>query len=229
MSVIEVKKLSKYYNIGEHNEVKAIDNINFKVEEGEFLAIVGPSGSGKSTLLHMIGCLDTPTRGDVLIDGVKVGSLSEDELASTRFKKIGFVFQTFNLIPGITALDNVLIPLMPHGVKDNKINYGKSLLKDFGLGKRMNHDPGELSGGEKQRVAIARSLINQPRIVLADEPTGQLDSKTGKGIIKLMRELNKDKKLTFVMVTHDETLLDYVNRTIRLKDGKIIRDTTHKK
>lgn len=222
--VVEVKNLCKYYNIGEHNEVKAIEKIDLRVEEGEFLAIVGPSGSGKSTLLHMIGCLDNPTCGDVFIDGVNVKDLSEDELATTRFKKIGFVFQTFNLIPGVDAIENVVMPLMPYGVSDSKKDYGLKLLKNFGIGKRATHDPSELSGGEKQRVAVARSLINKPRLILADEPTGQLDTKTGKDIIKLMRKLNTDKNYTFIIVTHDETLLKYVKRVIRLKDGKVVSD-----
>ncbi|PJA22329.1 hypothetical protein COX58_02455 [archaeon CG_4_10_14_0_2_um_filter_Archaea_38_6] len=224
MDIITVKNLKKYYNIGEHNEVKAIDDVSFEVEKGEFLAIVGPSGSGKSTLLHMLGCLDTPTKGEVIIDSSKIHKLNEDELSNIRFTKLGFIFQTFNLIPGVSAVDNVLMPLMPYGISSAKRIYSHKLLKKFGIGRRANHDPGELSGGEKQRVAVARSLINNPKIILADEPTGQLDSKTGREIIRLMRELNSKNKITFIMVTHDETLLQYVKRVIRLKDGKIISD-----
>ena len=222
--VIETKDLCKIYNQGEHNEVRAIEHVNLKVEEGEFLAVIGPSGSGKSTLLHMVGALDKPTRGSVLIDGEDINSMSSDELANIRLNKIGFVFQTFNLISGVSAVDNVLMPLVPRGVSGSKRRYAKELLHKFGIGKRANHDPSELSGGEKQRVAIARSLINNPKIILADEPTGQLDSKTGKDIIKLMRELNREKNLTFVIVTHDESLLKYVKRVVRLKDGRIISD-----
>ncbi len=227
--IIEVKKLCKTYNEGEHNEVRAIDDINFSIEEGEFVAIVGPSGSGKSTLLHMIGALDSPSCGDVLIDGEIIKDLDDEELASIRLKKIGFVFQTFNLIPGVNALDNVLMPLMPYGVSDSSRTRAKRLLNSFGIGRRATHDPSELSGGEKQRVAVARSLVNNPRIILADEPTGQLDSKTGREIIKLMRELNTRKKLTFVIVTHDESLLKYVKRVIRLRDGRIIADVKNGK
>ncbi|MBN1923292.1 MAG: ABC transporter ATP-binding protein [Nanoarchaeota archaeon] len=224
LPIIEVKKICKFYNEGEHNEVHAIEDISFTVEEGEFIAVVGPSGSGKSTLLHMIGALDTPTCGDVIIDGENIKNLDSDELASLRLKKIGFVFQTFNLIPGVDALENVVMPLIPYGLSESRKDYAKKLLNSFDIGKRATHDPSELSGGEKQRVAVARSLINNPRIILADEPTGQLDSKTGKGIIRLMRELNQDKKLTFIIVTHDESLLQYVKRVIRLKDGKVLSD-----
>ncbi len=223
-SIIETKKLCKIYNQGQHNEVKAIMDVNLKIEEGEFVAIIGPSGSGKSTLLHMIGALDVPTSGSVFIDGEELKGMTSDQLADIRFRKIGFVFQTFNLIPGVSAIDNVLMPLVPYGISNSKRKYAHELLTKFGIGKRAEHDPSELSGGEKQRVAIARSLINNPKIILADEPTGQLDSKTGKEIIKLMRELNKEKGLTFVIVTHDESLLKYVKRVIRLKDGRIISD-----
>ncbi len=223
-AVIETKKLCKIYNQGQHNEVKAIMDVNLKIEEGEFVAIIGPSGSGKSTLLHMIGALDVPTSGSVFIDGEELKGMTSDQLADIRFRKIGFVFQTFNLIPGVSAIDNVLMPLVPYGISKSKRRYAYELLTKFGIGKRADHDPSELSGGERQRVAIARSLINNPKIILADEPTGQLDSKTGKEIIKLMRELNKEKGLTFVIVTHDESLLRYVKRVIRLKDGKIISD-----
>lgn len=185
---------------------------------------MGPSGSGKSTLLHMIGCLDNPTKGSVIIDNVDVSKLSDDELANIRLNKIGFVFQTFNLIPGVSAIDNVVMPLVPYRLSHTKKDYAKQLLNSFGILKRADHDPSKLSGGEKQRVAIARSLINNPRIILADEPTGQLDSKTGKDIIKLMHRLNDEKNITFIMVTHDESLLQYVNRIIRLKDGRIVSD-----
>ncbi|VVB75165.1 putative ABC transporter ATP-binding protein [Candidatus Tiddalikarchaeum anstoanum] len=224
MALIEVKNLCKYYNIGERNEVKAVDDISFKIDVGDFVAVVGPSGSGKSTLLHMVGCLDTPTKGSVIIDGVDVSKLSDDELANIRLNKIGFIFQTFNLIPGVNALENVVMPLVPYRLSNSRKEYARQLLHKFGILQRADHDPSELSGGEKQRVAISRSLINNPKLILADEPTGQLDSKTGREIIKLMHELNVDKKITFVIVTHDESLLQFVKRVIRLKDGKIVSD-----
>ncbi|MFA5333469.1 MAG: ABC transporter ATP-binding protein [Candidatus Nanoarchaeia archaeon] len=222
--LIITKNLCKYYNIGQQNEVKANDNINLKINEGEFLAIIGSSGSGKSTLLHMLGCLDTPTSGQVILADEDVSKMDNNELAKVRLKKIGFVFQTFNLIPGISALENVTMALMPYGLSKSKEEDAIKLLKELGLGKRINHYPSKLSGGEKQRVAIARALINNPKIILADEPTGQLDSKTGNEIINLLKTLNKEKKITIVLVTHDELLLPYVKRIIRLKDGKIIED-----
>ncbi|MDD4353368.1 MAG: ABC transporter ATP-binding protein [Candidatus Nanoarchaeia archaeon] len=223
--IIVTKKLSKYYNIGQTNEVKANDEIDLIIKEGEFVAIIGSSGSGKSTLLHMLGCLDTPTSGQVILADEDVSKMDNNELAKVRLKKIGFVFQTFNLIPGISALENVTLALMPYGLSKGKEEDAIKFLKELGLGKRINHYPSRLSGGEKQRVAIARALINNPKIILADEPTGQLDSKTGKEIITLLRTLNKEKKITIILVTHDELLLPYVKRIIRLKDGKIIEDT----
>ncbi|MFA5303968.1 MAG: ABC transporter ATP-binding protein [Candidatus Nanoarchaeia archaeon] len=223
--IIVTKNLSKYYNVGQINEVRANDNINLKIKEGEFAAIIGSSGSGKSTLLHMLGCLDTPTSGQVILADEDVSKMDNNELAKVRLKKIGFVFQTFNLIPGISALENVTLALMPYGLSKSKEEDAIKLLKELGLGKRINHYPSKLSGGEKQRVAIARALINNPKIILADEPTGQLDSKTGKEIINLLKTLNKEKKITIILVTHDELLLPYVKRIIRLKDGKIIEDT----
>lgn len=226
--IIVTKNLSKYYNIGQTNEVKANDEINLSIKEGEFVAIIGASGSGKSTLLHMLGCLDTPTSGQVILADEDVSKMDNNELAKVRLKKIGFVFQTFNLIPGISALENVTLALMPYGLSKSKEEDAIKLLKELGLGKRIHHYPSKLSGGEKQRVAIARALINNPKIILADEPTGQLDSKTGKEIISLLKNLNKEKKITIILVTHDELLLPFVKRIIRLKDGKIIEDTTNK-
>jgi putative ABC transport system ATP-binding protein len=225
MSIIKAQNISKYYNIGEQNEVKANENISLEIEEGEFIAIIGASGSGKSTLLHMIGCLDNPTSGKIIIDNEDISKLKDSEIAKVRLKKIGFVFQTFNLIPGINALENVTISLMPYNLSKSKEEDAKRLLKELGLEKRIYHDQSKLSGGEKQRVAIARALINNPKIILADEPTGQLDSKTGKEIIDSLKKLNKEKKITIIIVTHDESLLKYVRRVIRLKDGKIIEDS----
>ena len=228
-NVIEVRNLKKYYNQGAHNEVKANDGINLKIKEGEFVAIIGPSGSGKSTLLHLIGCLDNPSSGQVLIDEIEVSKLKDDELANIRLEKIGFVFQTFNLIPGVNAIENVLMSKMPYTISKEQKKYAIKLLNKFGIGKRADHDPNELSGGEKQRVAIARSMINKPKLILADEPTGQLDTKTSKEILLLMRELNKENNQTFVIVTHDETVLPFVDRIIRRVDGKILNDTKKKK
>jgi putative ABC transport system ATP-binding protein len=228
MKIIEIKNLNKYYNIGQSSEIHANENINLTINEGEFTAIIGASGSGKSTLLHMIGCLDYPTAGEVIIDGHDVSKMNDSELAKLRLKKIGFIFQTFNLIPGITALDNVTISLMPYNLSKSKEEDAKKLLKELGLEKRTYQNPSKLSGGEKQRVAIARALINNPKIILADEPTGQLDSKTGKEIIESLKKLNKEKKITIIIVTHDESLLQYAKRVIRLKDGKIIEDIKKK-
>lgn len=229
MKIIEAKDLSKYYNIGQHNEIHANEKISLEINEGEFTAIIGASGSGKSTLLHMIGALDYPTSGEVIIDGHEVSKLDDSELAKLRLKTIGFVFQTFNLIPGISALENVTISLMPYRLSKSKEEDAKKLLKELGLEKRTFQIPSKLSGGEKQRVAIARALINNPKIILADEPTGQLDSKTGKEIIESLRRLNREKKITIVIVTHDESLLEYVKRVIRLKDGKVIEDAKKRK
>jgi putative ABC transport system ATP-binding protein len=228
MNIIQAEKLNKYYNIGEHNEVRANENINLEIKEGEFIAIIGASGSGKSTLLHMIGCLDNPTSGKIIIDKEDISKLNDSEIAKVRLKKIGFVFQTFNLIQGINALENVTISLMPYGLSKSKEEDAKKLLKEMGLEKRIYHDQSKLSGGEKQRVAIARALINNPKIILADEPTGQLDSKTGKEIIDSLKKLNKEKKITIIIVTHDESILKHVKRVIRLKDGKIIEDSRKK-
>jgi len=227
--VIEVKNLKKYYNQGKHNEVKANDGIDLQVREGEFVAIIGPSGSGKSTLLHLMGCLDNPTSGQVFIDGTDVSQLKDDALANIRLQKIGFVFQTFNLIPGVNAIENVLMSRMPYNIPKNQRDYAQTLLNKFGLGKRADHDPSELSGGEKQRVAIARSMLNKPKLILADEPTGQLDTKTSKEILLLMKKLNKENNQTFVIVTHDETILPFVNRIIRMVDGKILTDKSNGK
>ncbi|MDD5054392.1 MAG: ABC transporter ATP-binding protein [Candidatus Nanoarchaeia archaeon] len=224
MKLIELKNLKKHYNIGQSNEIRANDNINLEIKEGEFAAIVGASGSGKSTLLHMIGCLDYPTSGQIIIDNQDISKLNDSELAKLRLKKIGFVFQTFNLIPGISSLENVTISLMPYGLSHTKEEEAKKLLKELGMEKRIYHNQSKLSGGEKQRVAIARALINNPKIILADEPTGQLDSKTGNEIMDLLKKLNKEKKITIILVTHSESIMKHAKRIIRLKDGKIIED-----
>jgi len=202
--------------------VPALCGVSFDVEDGDFLTIFGPSGSGKSTLLHLLGGLDRPDEGEILIDGINILKLSESNLAELRLKKIGFVFQFFNLLPRLTALRNVELPLTIAGVPDKEtLDRAKEMLKFVGLETRENHRPYELSGGEQQRVAIARALITNPKIILADEPTGNLDTKTGLEIVQLMKKLNKEKRQTFIVVTHDPHIAEQADRTIHLKDGLI--------
>jgi len=196
--------------------------VSFDVREGEFLTIFGPSGSGKSTLLHLMGCLDRPDEGEILIDGSDILKLNDHELAELRLTKMGFVFQFFNLLPRLTALKNVELPLTIAGVPEKEaLSRTEEMLRFVGLEARMNHKPYELSGGEQQRVAIARALINNPKIVLADEPTGNLDTKTGWEIVQLMKKLNEERKQTFVIVTHDPHIAETADRIIHLKDGLI--------
>jgi putative ABC transport system ATP-binding protein len=220
--IIEAKNVEKIYNQGKPNELKVLKGIDLKVKKGEMLAVFGPSGSGKSTLLHILGCLDRPTKGKVYIEGKDVYRLSDDDLARIRREKIGFVFQQFNLINAFTALENVEMPMrLANMDKDKARERAIELLESVNLGKRLNHFPNQLSGGELQRVAIARALANEPLIILADEPTGNLDSKTGKEIIDLMTELN-DRGYTFIIVTHDPLIAKSAGRIIRIKDGKIL-------
>ncbi|MCR4335777.1 MAG: ABC transporter ATP-binding protein [archaeon] len=221
--VIEIKNVKKYYELGEVT-VKALDGVSLKIFEGDFVVIVGPSGSGKSTLMHILGTLDHPTTGDVLIDNENLKTLDEWELAMLRRKKIGFIFQSFNLIPTLNALENVVIPTEPlPGNKEYFEDRGIELLKSVKLGDRLLHKPDELSGGQRQRVSIARSLINNPEIIFADEPTGNLDSITGKQIVDLMYDLNQKENKTFVLVTHDPSLLDYATKRVFILDGKITK------
>lgn len=218
--IIKVIDVKKSYTLGDL-EVPILHNINFKVREGEFLAIMGPSGSGKSTLMNLIGFLDRPTEGTIIIKGLDINKLSDKEVARLRGLEIGFVFQTFNLIPRLTALENVELPTYANtrsGVDTHE--RAKELLKLVGLGDRMSHKPGELSGGQSQRVAIARALINDPAILLADEPTGNLDSKTGCEILNIFRRLNEDGR-TIVMITHDPEIAGYADRIVLVKDGII--------
>jgi len=220
-ALLEAKGVKKTYKMGKVL-VPALRGVTFDVEEGEFLAILGPSGSGKSTLLHIIGGLDRPSEGEVFIDGINLYKLSDNKLAEIRLHKVGFVFQFFNLLPRMTALKNVELPsaLAEDSEKESmeKVN---SMLKLVGLEERISHRPPELSGGEQQRVAIARALINSPKIVLADEPTGNLDTKTGWEVIQLMKKLNKEKRQTFVTITHDPSIAEEADRIIYLKDGLI--------
>jgi putative ABC transport system ATP-binding protein len=219
--IVEARGVKKAYKLGKIS-VPALRGVSFDVEEGEFLTIFGPSGSGKSTLLHLIGGLDRPDEGEISVDGSDILQLSDDELARLRLTKIGFVFQFFNLLPRITALANVELPLAIANLPEKEsIERAKETLKLVGLETRMNHRPSELSGGEQQRVAIARALINNPKIILADEPTGNLDTKIGGEIVQLMRRLNREEGQTFVIITHDATVAENADRTIYLKDGLI--------
>ena len=222
-NIIELKNLSKHYEMGE-NIVKALDGIDVKIKKGDFIAIVGPSGSGKSTMMNMIGALDLATKGEIFLDDEDIENLEESELAQIRGRKIGFVFQTFNLIPTLTALENVMLPMTFQGLGgEEKLERAKEILKKVGLEHRKNHFSNELSGGEMQRVAIARALANNPEVILADEPTGNLDSKTGKEIMKIFTDLNKKGK-TIILVTHDLDLTKYATKVLRLRDGKIEKD-----
>lgn len=218
--VLDLEKVSKSYLLGKM-EVPVLNDINLTVDEGEFAAIMGPSGSGKSTLMNLIGCLDRATSGKIVISGMEVSKLNELELARIRGKKIGFVFQTFNLIPRLTAQKNVEMPMVYQDVRrKERERRSKELIEMLGLKDRANHRPAELSGGQRQRVAIARALANEPDIILADEPTGNLDSKTGQEIMRIFDTIH-NKGRTILMVTHDRELADNCDRIIRLKDGMI--------
>ncbi len=220
--MFELKDVWKIYRM-KGVETQALRGVNVFVRKGEYVAILGPSGSGKSTLMHIMGCLDTPTRGKVFVEGKEVSKLTDDELAMIRREKIGFVFQAYNLISGLTALENVALPMRfaGHG-RNESLKKAKELLKKVGLEKRMNHKPNEMSGGEQQRVAIARALVNDPDAILADEPTGNLDSKSGREIFELLETLHRKMGKTIIVVTHDINLARRAHREIRIRDGKII-------
>jgi len=220
-NVVELRNVTKEYIMGEV-KVKAINDVNLKIKKSESAAIMGPSGSGKSTMLHLVGCLDRPTSGKVFIDGKNISNLNDNELAVMRRKKIGFIFQFFNLVPSFTALGNVELPMMFSGTP-NREEKAKELLKAVGLQHRLYHYASQLSGGETQRVAIARALANDPQIILADEPTGNLDSRTGKEIIDVLVKLNKEKGVTLLIVTHENLIARRARRIVKLKDGKIVR------
>jgi len=223
--VIRVENLTKVYQMGEI-QVHALRGVSFNVKKGEVLAIMGPSGSGKSTLMNMIGCLDAPTSGDYYLEDELVSTLDDDQLALVRNRKIGFVFQTFNLLPRATALANVELPLRYAGKNGSKNQLAREALEAVGLGDRLYHQPNELSGGQQQRVAIARALINEPAIILADEPTGNLDSKSGEEILNLLLELNQTKGTTLLIVTHDPHAASIAERIIHLRDGQIEKEET---
>lgn len=222
--MIDITNVSKVYQMGE-TEVRALDGVDVHIGKGELTAIMGPSGSGKSTLLSILGCLDVPSAGSYSLDGINVENMSDDDLADVRSRKIGFVFQQFNLLARTSALENVMLPLVYSGVPAReRRKRAEEALDKVGLRERMHHRPNELSGGQQQRVAVARALANQPAILLADEPTGALDSKTGAEIIKLFQDLHHDLGQTVVYVTHDPKIARQTNRILSISDGKIVSD-----
>lgn len=222
MKILEIKNLCKTYGKGE-TAVKALDNVSFSVEKGEFVAIIGPSGSGKSTLLHILGGVDTPTSGSVVIDGTDISKLDETALAIFRRRQIGLIYQFYNLIPILTVEENMTLPLLLDGKKPDKAVI-KELSETLGLSKRMTFLPNQLSGGQQQRVSIGRALINNPALMLADEPTGNLDSKNSHEIISLLRRFNREHGQTVIIITHDESIALSADRTIAIVDGKIVKD-----
>lgn len=226
MNILEVKNLSKFYGKGD-TLVKAVDDVSFTVEQGEFVAIIGPSGSGKSTLLHIIGGVDTPTTGNVIVDGTDITKLKESPLSIFRRRQIGLVYQFYNLIPILTVEENLTLPLLLDGRKPNKeqIDY---LVSNLGLGDRLKHLPNQLSGGQQQRVSIGRALANNPALLLADEPTGNLDSENSKEIVALLRKFNREHNQTVIMITHDERIAQSADRIIAIEDGKIVKDEVSK-
>jgi len=218
--VIEASDITKIYKMGEF-DVQALRGVSFKIGRGEVLSIMGPSGSGKSTLMNMMGCLDRPTSGEYILDGESVGEMDDDQLASVRNRKVGFVFQSFNLLSRLTAIGNVELPLRYAGLAEGRRERAMASLEAVGLGDRMKHRPFELSGGQQQRVAVARALVNDPAIIMADEPTGNLDSKVGKEIVNLLLNLNKERGTTLIIVTHDPLIAEQTQRVIRLRDGML--------
>jgi putative ABC transport system ATP-binding protein len=222
--MIKLENISKEYRMGEEI-IHAVSGVSLEIKEGEFVALVGPSGSGKSTMMHIIGGLDTPTSGRVIVDGQNLSSASDKELSRYRNEKIGFVFQAFNLHPTYTATENVALPLIFSGIgQSNRMKMAAEALDIVGLAERASHRPNQLSGGERQRVSIARALVTQPKILLADEPTGNLDSKNGKHVMELLSQLNKEKGITLIIVTHDMEIAKEAGRIIKMRDGKIVED-----
>lgn len=222
-TLIEIRDICKVYNPGE-NEVRALDGVSLQIEHGEYVAIIGQSGSGKSTLMNMLGCLDIPSSGTYILNGCDVSHMTDDELSDVRNKEIGFIFQGFNLIAALTALENVELPLIYRGVpKKERERLSVAALEKVGLGHRMDHKPSEMSGGQQQRVAIARAIAQAPPIILADEPTGNLDSASSREIIEILKELHKDGR-TVILITHDNEIAAQAKRVIKIRDGKIERD-----
>ena len=228
-TLIKLENVWKIYEMGDVN-VNALQGMSLDVNEGEFVAIMGPSGSGKSTAVNMIGCLDVPTRGRIFLENHDISKLSESELAQIRGRKIGFIFQQFNLVQTLTAIENVMLPMIFQGIPEAaRLKKAKELLELVELGDRMEHRPSELSGGQQQRVAIARSLANNPEVILADEPTGNLDSKTGANVLDFLEKLHRKENKTIIMVTHDQNLARVAERTEFLKDGKIVKSMNNRK
>ncbi len=224
--LIVVDQLYRLYNEGYENEVRALDGVSFSVERGEYLAIIGASGSGKSTLMNILGCLDLPTYGSYYLDGQLIETLSGRQLAKIRNHQIGFIFQGFNLLPGLTALENVELPLVYQGMREGKRwEHAEEALTRVGLEDRMDHKPAEMSGGQQQRVAIARALATHPSIILADEPTGNLDSRTGRHVIEILSQLNAEG-VTILLITHDDQVAQMARRRIRIQDGRIVEEIT---
>lgn len=221
--VIELKEVCKTYFIGDLS-LQVLRGINLEIKKGEFVVIVGPSGSGKSTLMNQVGVLDVPTSGTILLGRKDISKLTESDLAQLRGKKIGFIFQQFNLISTLTALENVILPTIFQNVpEEERTKKAKKLLAEVGLSDRMNHKPNELSGGQQQRVAIARALVNDPEIILADEPTGNLDSKSGQQVMDMLAKLHQEEKKTIILITHDIELVHYAQKVVYLKDGEIVK------
>ena len=223
--IISLDKVHKIYPLGK-TEVHAVKGVSFDITKGDFISIAGPSGSGKSTILNMIGCIDTPTEGSVVINGTKTSGMTDNEITRLRHRTLGFIFQSFNLIPVLDVYENIEFPLLLNaktkGTKEERRQWIDFLIEEVGLTQWRNHRPNELSGGQRQRVAIARALVTKPLIVLADEPTANLDSTTGEAIIELMKKMNKDVGTTFIFSTHDQSIVDIADHVIRLKDGEII-------